>query len=286
MVEFHLVAGGEELFQENGLLASPKTDDSPDTHDGLLKLDPNDVSSSPSSSTAEFSVTDFASQLSSNMTFPNTSPINTINPFEHSQSMYPSASSSSLAVALGSPPPSPPYNRIRAPIKLEPLHMGTGLFNLPSSPHSNCLSAADVSPTFQPVQVHNRVLSLSLWAEGMTVFTADVDRLTPLLSGSQQSLHQPSVLLRMKMFISSIDDVHSSPNLHGFQGAISLAKRWTSEAKCITKLYCGQTCVDQEVAYLEETPPLYATSTSSHFVTAALPESRLSRCKWLDASKS
>lgn len=209
----------------------------------------------------------------------------TSSPYRSTQPMYSSASSSSLAVALGTPPPSPLTDRIRAPMALEPLHMGTGLFTLPASPRGGYLAPADVSPVYAP-QPLNRVLSLSLWSEGMSVFTADVDRIQAQMTMSQHASQLPSILLRIKLYIS-IDDISGSPISNGVLGAVTFASRWQSEAKCITSVYCGQSCMTQEIGLLDglETGHIHqAEALTTQSVTCTLPDSSLSRCKWLDPS--
>lgn len=154
------------------------------------------------------------------------------------------------------------------------------LSSLPASPMSGYLGSAGASPLFPVTNAPSRLLSLSLWAEGMSVYTADVDRLSAAMSMPPVVPHDspPSILFRIKISISSIEDLHSSPNLHGFHGAITLTSRWTSSAQCITKLHSGQTCISQETSYLVAAPH---DANSPHPLTCALPDSSLSRCKWL-----
>lgn len=198
---------------------------------------------------------------------------------------FPSAGSpSSLALPYSFAPPSPPTSRdrLRPAVKLEPLHMHPGLFNLP--PTLGSISDNDLSllfPTIAPPAA--RVLNLSLWAEGMPPFMADIDRMNA--SASSRNPEATSVLIRVKMGISSMDDLHSHPNLHGFQGAITLSNIWGSQAKCITKSCIGPECVNSEVALLEVNPSPPAPNMPPNSVTCILPESWLTRCKWLPLGK-
>lgn len=204
------------------------------------------------------------------------------------QHLYTSASSSSLAVALGTPPPSPLTDRTRAPVALEPLHMGTGLFALPASPRGGYPAAADGAPVYAH-RPQNRVLSLSLWSEGMSVFTADVDRIQAQMAMSQHATQLPSILLRVKLYLSSLDDLHPAPLANGVAGAVTFAAPWQSEAKCITSVYCGQSCMTQEVSLLDglDTAHIHRSEAlTTQSVTCTLPDSSLSRCKWLDPSTS
>ena len=120
------------------------------------------------------------------------SPLNALGSLDggHGYEGYPSAPST-IAAAQGTPPsPPPPCNRIKSPVKLEPLHMGSGsLYALPASPLSGYVNGADASPIYPMMQPPNRVLSLCLWAEGMTMFIADVDTIASALVSPSNPLH-------------------------------------------------------------------------------------------------
>ncbi|THH32113.1 hypothetical protein EUX98_g2064 [Antrodiella citrinella] len=279
--EYHLVAGGEELFQEDGLLASPKKAGTPSTPGSELA----DDQQASASSTPNSAVGEFPAYLPSNVVLPQfISPETTMG--NHSPGIdYPISSPSSLELPYSFSPPSPPIsnrNRPRPPVKLEPLHMHPTLFNLPQTSQSSA-SDSDLSPLFPPYphapQV--RVLSLSLWAEGMVPFTADIDRLHLTMPVTSRNPEATSILIRVRMGISCIDDLHSHPNLHGFQAAVTFSDMWMSEAKVITKSSAGSNCISQEVGYLEVNPSLPSTDLPPRAVTCFLPESSLSRCKWL-----
>lgn len=279
--EFHLVAGGEELFTENGLLASPKHKDSSELRDHHPSSEALEAMSS-ASSTPEYPAPEALSHVpSSSTSFPHDfSPVNNISSLPTTSRAYDAytGASSTIAVPRRSPPPSPPY---RGPVKLEPLHVGgAGLYALPASPLSTYLGAPEPSSVYPILQPHNRVLGLSLWTDGMTMFTADVDRISAALAMPQPALHDgpTHILLRIRISISPSDDVHSLAAAHGFQGAVSLAARWNTEARCVTSVYAGRTCVSQEVAYLEQS----AVEHSPPSVTVGLPDSTLNRCRWID----
>ncbi len=186
---------------------------------------------------------------------------------------------------------SPPRHHTQGTVKLEPLHGTRGLFDLSPVAQGSFPGVIELAPPFQLARTpRNRVISFSLWAEGMAPFAIDVDRVAraTVTPGNPQQSELSSILLRIKLSISSIDDIHSSPNLHGFQGAISFSERWNSEAKCITKTYTGPACVTQETGYLGGVNPalgLSNTVPASQAVTTVLPESPLSRCKWLETSE-
>ncbi|KAI0818584.1 hypothetical protein BC629DRAFT_1462995 [Irpex lacteus] len=268
MWRFHLVAGGEELFAENGLLASP---DKRKSVERLPTTDPapGEASISSSASSPEYPMDDFSATLSHTM-FPNRhSPVtpsrNVDAPPE--SAMFSSVSGSALA-ALGTHSPSSSAHRTTgSSVKLEPLHMVAGLSSfppLPPSPMSGYLGGVNTSSAYTSVRSSNRLQQLSLWAEGMSTVTFDVDQMSTAMAMPPPSPHDPppSILFRIKISITSIEDIHSSPNLHGLHGAITLASRWTSSANCVTKLFSGAHCIGHEIA-------------------CALPESALSRCKWL-----
>ncbi|KAH8099476.1 hypothetical protein BXZ70DRAFT_907892 [Cristinia sonorae] len=283
--EFHLVAGGEELFQEDGLLASPKkagTPSTPGSGSDVMDDQHTSASSTPSSAVSEFPA-HFTSAMSAPQFMPTD---NTMVPLNStSLELPPSASPSTHALPYSFAPPSPPSvgNRLRtSPVKLEPLHMNPGLFNLPHSPQGN-VSDNDLSPLFpsyaQAPQV--RVLKFTIWAEGMQPLAVDIDRLNAIFTSSSRSPEATSVLLRVKMGISSMDDILSSPNLHGFHAAVTFSDMWTSEAKCITKGCVGSRFINRQVGDLIIEPTLSSPDMPHRAVTCVLPESSLSRCKWL-----
>ena len=142
---------------------------------------------------------------------------------------------------------------------------------LPVSPSSYMSSS--VSP---PLIVRNSVTAISLSAAGMPPLVVNVSRAT-----SPSSLHPnyPSrVSIHIKLSLSSLHDVSSPPMLHGFSGTVTFAAPWSSVAQCMTRLYSGGVCESIEQDYLEPASPLSPMSLTP--VTAPLPESRLSSCRW------
>ncbi|CAL1704832.1 unnamed protein product [Somion occarium] len=280
--EFHLVAGGEELFMENGLLASPKNarrgSGSPRSSHSTPKRDASSLSPTPSSSTSELPTNFPASMSMPQLTSPCGWPGSSMPLFEQfSDTLVPSAFDFPNRAAM-------PPHRLRPAVKLEPLMMHAGLFTLPTVSGGHLLDGTDLSSP-NPVHTSCRLLSLNLWADGMQPFAVDIDRLTNTLTNqSMTQLDQSSVLLRINVTISSIDDILSPPNLHGFQAAITLSERWSSEAKCITKIYSGSTVMSQEMSLLDgvSVPHISSNDFTSRAVTVGLPESALGRCKWLE----
>ena len=238
--EYQLVAGGEELFQENGLLAH-KTSLSRMT-DVHVKEEQKDAQSPFARSTPSDSG-DF--------------------PDSDSLSLDPLALDRAPGAFLA---PLPFGHHHRGSIKDEGVDLA-----LPVSPSSYMSSS--VSP---PLIVRNSVTAISLSAAGMPPLVVNVSRAT-----SPSSLHPnyPSrVSIHIKLSLSSLHDVSSPPTLHGFSGTVTFAAPWSSVAQCMTRLYSGGTCESIEQDYLEPASPLSPISLTP--VTAPLPESRLSSCRW------
>ncbi|KAI8998712.1 hypothetical protein BD414DRAFT_512301 [Trametes punicea] len=282
--EFHLVAGGEELFQENGLLAhtNRKPIVAPSETPGTMKRDlpESSAGSSSSSSTPEFNTLDFPLELQSAASFP------TIPVTAHMSSFsdlalddvlsnsVPSLADTGFGALSSSPQAAPlaPLN-----VKLEPLAMDPTLFTLPQG------AFVETAPDFH-LSMPNRILNLHFWAEGMVPLSVDVDRLV----GSTPSM--PSrIFLHFKVSMPSVADLRCPPGLQGVSGAVSFASRWTSLAKCQTKSWgAGRTVISQDLGlFTQVTTPelqagLNADAYSPQMVFAYLPDSALSRCHWLE----
>jgi hypothetical protein len=124
----------------------------------------------------------------------------------------------------------------------------------------------------------NRLFSINLFAEGMPPFTIPVGALTSDHYPTTQA--PPRLLIRIKLRLPSIDDAHGSPTLHGIHGTISFARPWVTSATCITDVYAANVHESHDLAPLQ--PP--TTDASMGESTAGLPESELTRCRWLDSS--
>lgn len=295
--EFHLVAGGEELFQEDGLLASPKGSRSPDPPDfSASRLDLRDDASSSSASTPEATPVEYTSRVSSAVPIARRSSHGNLSARGRDPhtifNAFPSTPSSNLDLSLAGPSSMPSMSPLQQPAfrpDTMQMYQGSGLFTLPSSSRSHFSEGADSFPAPIPT---SEVVALNLWAEGMIPFVVDIERLSAAMATNSPSLTRQSgltsVLLRIKISISSIEDIQSSPNLHGFQAAISLSERWTTEAKCITKVFTGPNLTSQDINYLEgmSTSPIHmgGPNSPSRRVTCTLPDSPLTRCKWLEYS--
>ncbi|KAF7363411.1 TEA domain-containing protein [Mycena sanguinolenta] len=122
----------------------------------------------------------------------------------------------------------------------------------------------------------NRTTGLTLLADGMTAFTVNIDRLVEPVSHPGRT---PPQTLRIRLAIPPVDDTRAPPNLHGFFGQVQLAAVWSSQAKVFTRVYdASGHCFSSEVESLQP------NSVELGTVVAALPESALSRARWLDSS--
>lgn len=241
--EYQLVAGGEELFQDNGLLAHKTSLTRMNQSDVRVKEEQKDAHSpfarrSPSDS-GDFPESDSLS-------------LEPLHPLDRTPAAY-------LA-------PLPFGHHHRGSIKDEAFDLA-----LPVSPSSYMSSS--VSP---PLVVRNSVTAISLTAAGMQPLVVNV---SPATSPSSLHPNYPSrVSIYIKLSLSSLHDVSSPPTLHGFSGTVTFAAPWSSVAQCMTRLYAGGVCESIEQDYLEPAAPLSPMSLTP--VTAPLPESMLSRCRW------
>lgn len=124
-----------------------------------------------------------------------------------------------------------------------------------------------------PRHPSNRATAMCLLADGMTPFSVKVDALMP-------SSNQSTPALKIKLNITSVDDIRSPSTLHGFAGSVSLARVWTNSGKCITRAYANNVCISEEVGALDISTVEFGTAN------AVLPDSSLSRCRWFDTCAS
>lgn len=140
----------------------------------------------------------------------------------------------------------------------------------PSGPYS--LTASSSSHSTVSSRPYNKATAICLMADGMTPFSIKLDAL------EQAS---PSALaLKIKLAITSVDDIRSPSTIHGFAGSLCLAQVWNNTGKCTTRVYTNNVCVSEEVGALD------ISSVEVGTVVARFPESMLGRCRWLDACKS
>ena len=146
--------------------------------------------------------------------------------------------------------------------------------NLPFSSTLSSSSSYMASSVSPPLLVRNSVTAVLLSAAGMQPLVVDVSRPAP--PPSLLPNYPSHVSIHIKLSLSSLHDVSSPPMLHGFSGTVTFAASWTSVAQCMTRLYTGGVCRSIEQEYFEPAAALSPVSP----VTATLPESELSRCRW------
>jgi len=142
--------------------------------------------------------------------------------------------------------------------------------------HSPLLSPGVPWPP--PPLTANRLISINLFAEGMPPFAIPVGALASDYHSTAQA--PPRLLIRIKLRLPSIDDMHGSPTLHGIHGTISFTRPWVTSATCVTDVYAANVHHSHDLAPLQS--PSVDPSTSEP--TTELPESELTRCRWLDSS--
>jgi len=220
--EFHLVAGGEELFSENGLLSH----NSPATRQSSIPV--SNRSSSRDSHRGRASPTSSDSSFESD-----TSPITGVMQLQVNTDVRTSPTS------------------FTSPTLVQPTYSPSHL--------------QDVVPT----QTSVRLTRLQVWADGINPMTVEVDALT------SSPTPYSRVMLRLKLCIAPVTDHSTSDSLHGFNGAIVLSQPWTTSGKCFTRVFTTNTCISKELDYLQPT---------SQNLTALLPDSWLTKSRWLEAA--
>lgn len=263
-LEFHLVAGGDELFselshsnvkqEEQGDSLAFGYDDGDDSSNGTPPF------SSPSDVKTEFPPSPGIPLC----TFPpdvQTYYAPMSNGISMSSSMLPTASSNAQ--------------------RSYSMNMGTTEFSTSATPYDfsappNFVSHGQFSPETMPSQAMShrhtgkaaRVKALRLAAEGIAPLWV---RLDALISLGQLAPHTP-LSLKFQLGTSRLNTSSCfAPSLY--------FTSWTCSEKCITKLF-----INGQMNSSEDSP-LAWTSSGEGYATAALPESRLSQCRWLDPCK-
>ncbi|KAF7338323.1 TEA domain-containing protein [Mycena venus] len=243
-LEYHLVAGGEELFQDP------------------VKQEAQDVP-------ALFTIDDHEDDFSS----PDNSPPGVLQEFPPSPApapgltYSPSSPLSSLSSDIDSPPHT--FSHLAGPYSYAPNQKAYAAAGYAAFAH-----AAPTPNAPAPVRYPNRTTSLTLLADGMTAFSVNIDKLAPPVPLPART---PPLALRIRLAIPPVDDTRAPPNLHGFFGNVRLASVWASQAKVFTRVYDNTgRCFSNEVE------PLHPSNVELGTVVAALPESALSRARWLD----
>ena len=118
---------------------------------------------------------------------------------------------------------------------------------------------------------------LSLWAEGMPTLSLPVDT---LISSTQPS----QAVLRIRLHLPPID-VPSFPALHGFQASVTCTLRPCATVRCSTAVFVRGQCTAREsnLCTLMTAEPSENDQLAN--VTLLLPDSPLTRSRWLDSSE-
>ncbi len=255
--EYQLVAGGEELFQENGLLASksgpshiaPPTDvrvkeEFKELHSPLAPRTPSDSSDiqSENESAGHDALHAFVA--------PTERTAGAFLGSVHLAQQQPGSAVKDEGFDLQLPFPAtiPPISSL--------------MTNSVTPPH--------------PHVPRNSIVAVSLTAAGMRPLVIELDQYAP--PSPTLANFPPRVSIHIKLSLSSLHDVSSPPALHGFSGTITFAAPWTSVAQCVTRVFAGGVCESVEYAYFKPAASLSPLSMAP--VTVPLPESELSRCRW------
>ncbi|RDB21337.1 hypothetical protein Hypma_011570 [Hypsizygus marmoreus] len=283
--EFYLVAGGEESLPETNVDPVKLEDHASSLIP--LEFDENDGSSSNSTS-PDFSPPDFQ------LDFPPTPGLpyggRTLDPhtYPFKESPEPYAYPRDLIMTPSIPNsfsiyPTEALHHSQEHLPFQHTHYPlTASMSTTYSQSSSRASARDHVPSPNNVRelnshvLHrpsNRATGICLLADGMSPFSINLDALMP----SQQS-PSTALALKIKLSVTSVDDIRSPSTLHGFVGTVSLSRVWAASGKCITRVYTNNICISNEVGALE------VSNVDVGIAHTMLPESSLSRCRWLDAS--
>ena len=255
--EYQLVAGGEELFQENGLLAHRSSHSRMTPSDVRVKEEYKE-SQSPFARRSPSDSGDIPSSEGEDAAFDALHALDLSND-ERTPGAF------VAPIPFGHPSQQP-----RGSIKDETCDL-----HLPF-PSSVPLISSVMAPSVSPPHVRNSITAVSLSAAGMRPLLVDVDRYAP--PSPSVVNYSPRVSIYIKLSLSSLHDVSSPPALHGFTGTVTFAAPWMSVAQCVTRVFAGGVCESEDHAYFEPVTPLSPISASP--VTVLLPESELSRCRW------
>lgn len=303
--EFHLVAGGDELYPENDSpVALPvKLEDHYDTN-SLIPFDWEDADLPSSNSVSpNFSPADSQSEFPPTPEHrPNLYPsdLGTVNPKLQSLPLdlqYPAPSINSPSISphgdcIQQLPPfhdaasfgsyysqtgkyASPANVPALPFTVAPNRSNRGAAPDPSAQQSQAVVNRHMSATPTHYRyARNKVTSIHLQADGMTPFSVKVDA----LNNPAQPV-QPPFTLRIRLCMPTTQDMRAPQSLNGFLAGVSLESVWSVTARCVTKVYGNNVCIAEESGYLN------VTNINVGTVNASLPDSPLSRCRWVDPGK-
>lgn len=253
-VEYQLVAGGEELADVSPPAGSPIKLEDHWSH-GLIPMEFDDTDGySSTSASPDFSPPDFQNQYLPSPDHPATRQLDMASAAHYStdpRNIASSASSYSPSFTHSTPEYSS-YGRISS-----------------RTPPTDAAPASEYPKAHHPL---NRIRALRLTADGMSPLFIRMDQLVPL-----NMPYQP-LQLKICLRISTLDDINCPSTLQGFLANVYLSHMWTSSGKCITKTIVGGTTVAEDIDSLQ------VSEVNMGTVNALLPESHLSRCRWLEPS--
>ncbi|KAG6854310.1 hypothetical protein C0991_008205 [Blastosporella zonata] len=276
--EFYLVAGGEE----------PAADTPVKLEDGsLLSLDFDETDcSSSNSASPDFSPPELQSdfpptpgQYSGGYALGSHSP-----PSKESVSPYPSPTvyTASMPNSMTIYPVDMAVHHSHEQLPVQNTHYSLGAYHGHHYPHSSKV----ISPQAAPERVStmgayssypqspSRATSICILADGMAPLSIKLDA---LISASPSSGCR-ALTLQIRLAITPEDDIRRTSAQDGFFANVSLSRVWNVSGKCITRVYTNSMCTSEVVGALD------VTDIDMGIVNAMLPESTLSRCRWLDAS--
>lgn len=310
--EYHLVAGGEELFLDTGLPPSVKAEESPDSHLlASMVLDDHSPASERSGRSVSRTSRSNLPRASPAIMGSKTEP--TIPPYpspriqtaddgcRRVRSMSTSAGAdqrrlSPLASSLWTPDmsvrstasqscPNVPYTATRSDPDFNRGYERLNQAMLTADQISSDLLLSNSpriqnSSTLFSCTLRPPILTgLSLWAEGMQPATVPVDALSSQTQPAD--LNASVVALRVKLRLPPIEAPYS-PALHGFQGSITCDAPRTSSIRCSTAVFVRNQCTSRESSYCSV---IAADATGPEVldrITLLLPDSQLSRSRWMD----
>ncbi|KAK2466950.1 hypothetical protein APHAL10511_001208 [Amanita phalloides] len=260
--EYHLVAGGEELYPDLPPTNVKQEEQGDSLTFGYPEYD--DADSSSNGTSPNFSPPDVKTE------FPPSPgvPLCPVPPDSHA-SFYAPTSDGLSAIPASSPTVQRPYSLDLVSSQFTPCFDYSAPANFASHDQIASGNTASQAVSLRHVGKTARLKALKLTADGMN---PSLVRLDTLASLGQLAPHTP-LTLKLQLGISS------SSVGHGFAPTIYLTS-WTHSEKCLTKVFINGQLSSSEDA------PLMLTGSGEGYAIATLPESRLNQCRWLDPSYS
>ncbi|KAF8636721.1 hypothetical protein AX17_003524 [Amanita inopinata Kibby_2008] len=283
--EFHLVAGGEELYPEGTQSTNVKVEEQWDPL-VLRYPDYDDAESSSNSTSPNFSPSEIKTEFPPSPS----QPLRAFPPDSHTTKPFysnlPDRMTNNVpctSAAVLSLTPSDSHHPTTYAGSINASNLTTCMasnYDFSASPN-NFAPIEQFTVSGMPMQTApvmglsvNRVKALKLTADGMNPFWVKLDTLT---SAGQLAPNTPLVL-KIKLGISFVTNLDTPSTVQGFAASIYLANIWSYSGRCLTNVYINGACGAPEDA------PLTVASVVDGSVVAALPESQLNRCRWLDPS--